>query len=75
MKTRGTGEEESQALVSLPHHPKYFIFAHFYPTCRHTSRVEGAACFITEVLGDGRGRPDSRTDLKKSANLWNRSKK
>lgn len=57
MKTHGRGEQqESQVLPIRPPPPqKYFIFAHFYPTCRHTSRVEGAACFITEVLGDGRG--------------------
>lgn len=34
--------------------PQYFIFAHFYPTCRNTSGVERAMRFITEVLGDGR---------------------
>lgn len=58
METMGqvNGKKARRSLhVSLPHRPKHFIFAHFYPTCRHTSRVEGAACFITEVLGDGRG--------------------
>lgn len=48
-------KNDSKARRSLFFAPtQYFIFAHFYPTCRNTSGVERATRFITEALGDGR---------------------
>lgn len=38
--------------VKLVHRSLYSP-THFYPTCCNTSRAERAACFITEVSGDG----------------------
>lgn len=47
----------------------WFLLTQFYPTCRNTSRVERAVCFITEVLGDGRWH-NSRANPKVSEHIW-----